>query len=57
MNAEVLKKSGLVKSAAVAIKIVGNGNVSKAFSISADAFSASAKEKIEKAGGKAVVTE
>lgn len=57
VNAEVLKKSGLVKSAAAAIKIVGNGNVSKAFSISADAFSASAKEKIEKAGGKAVVTE
>ena len=55
VNAEVLKKSGLVKSAEVAIKIIGNGNITKAFTVSADAFSASAKEKIEKAGGKAVV--
>ena len=57
VNAEVLKKSGLVKSASDAVKIVGNGPVSKAFSVSADAFSASAKKKKKKAGGKAVVTE
>lgn len=55
INAEVLKKSGLVKSAVSAIKIIGNGSVSKAFNVTVDAFSASAKEKIEKAGGKAVV--
>lgn len=57
ISADVLKKSGLVKSAAVAIKIVGNGNISKAFSVSVAAFSATAKEKIEKAGGKAVVAD
>jgi large subunit ribosomal protein L15 len=57
INAELLKKSGLVKSVAVGIKIVGNGNISKAFSISVSAFSATAKEKIEKAGGKAVVVD
>jgi large subunit ribosomal protein L15 len=55
VNSEILKKSDLVKSAECAIKIIGNGNITKAFTVSADAFSASAKEKIEKAGGKAIV--
>ena len=55
VSVEVLKKSGLVKSADSLIKIVGNGSITKAFTVSADAFSASAKEKIEKAGGKAVI--
>ena len=55
INAEVLKKSGLVKSAVLAIKVIGNGSITKAFTVTVDAFSASAKEKIEKAGGKAVV--
>ena len=39
------------------IKVLGNGDIKTALTITADAFSSSAKEKIEAAGGKAVVTE
>jgi large subunit ribosomal protein L15 len=37
------------------IKILGNGNIEKAYTIKAHKFSKSAKEKIEKAGGKTEV--
>ena len=36
------------------VKVLGNGELSVALTVTADAFSASAKEKIEKAGGKVV---
>lgn len=39
------------------IKVLGKGEIKTAVSVSADAFSQSAKEKIEAAGGKAVVNE
>ena len=39
------------------IKILGNGEIKLAVTVTAPAFSASAKEKIEAAGGKAVVME
>ena len=37
------------------LKVLGNGSVSKKVTVKAAAFSESAKEKIEKAGGKAEV--
>ena len=37
-------------------KILGDGEVTKAFVIKARAFTSSAKEKIEKAGGKVILT-
>ncbi|MBI9019771.1 MAG: 50S ribosomal protein L15 [Verrucomicrobia bacterium] len=51
VTAEVLKKSGLVKGRWDGIKILGTGEISKKLSIKASAFSATAKEKIEAAGG------
>ena len=39
------------------VKVLGNGEIKTALTISADAFSKSAIAKIEAAGGKAVVTE
>lgn len=39
------------------IKVLGNGELKTALTVTADAFSASAKSKIEAAGGKAVVNE
>lgn len=39
------------------IKVLGNGEIKTAVTVTADAFSKSAIEKIEAAGGKAVVTE
>ena len=39
------------------VKILGNGEITSALTVTADAFSASAKSKIEAAGGKAIVIE
>lgn len=52
---ETLVKMNLVKYPKKKIKILGNGEFSKKIEIHADAFSNSAKEKIEKAGGKAII--
>jgi large subunit ribosomal protein L15 len=53
INLDTLKANGLLKRHNKLVKILGDGEVSKALTIKAHAFSASAKEKIEKAGGKA----
>ncbi len=52
---EVLVKSGLIDSVCEPVKILGTGEISKGKKITADAFSASAIEKIKKAGGEAVL--
>ena len=49
------KKLGLVSSKKALIKILGSGELASAVTITAHKFSKSAVEKIEKAGGKAVV--
>ncbi|MDD3807954.1 MAG: 50S ribosomal protein L15 [Candidatus Marinimicrobia bacterium] len=54
VNAAILKANGLIKKEDKPVKILGVGEVDKAFNVTVDAFSASAKEKIEKAGGKAI---
>ncbi|MFC4993309.1 50S ribosomal protein L15 [Rubritalea tangerina] len=51
VNEETLRAKGLVKGAFDQIKVLGNGELSKKLTVSVDALSASAKEKIEKAGG------
>jgi large subunit ribosomal protein L15 len=48
-----LAKAGLCNGAFESIKILGDGELDRALTVHAHAFSASAKEKIEKAGGKA----
>ena len=55
VDAELLKASGLVKKELDGIKVLGKGELTKNLTVKAAAFSASAKEKIEKAGGKAEV--
>jgi large subunit ribosomal protein L15 len=50
-----LTAKGLLKSDATYIKILGNGELSKKLTVKVDKTSASAKEKIEKAGGTVVV--
>ncbi len=55
IDAEALKACGLVKNVCDGVKILGNGELTKNFTVKAAAFSASAKEKIEKAGGNAEV--
>lgn len=51
VNEETLRAKGLVKGAFDQIKVLGNGDLGKKLTVSVDALSASAKEKIEKAGG------
>ena len=55
VTAEILCNAGIVKNALDGIKILGNGTLTKKLTVKAAAFSASAKEKIEAAGGKAEV--
>ena len=51
---EDLVNAGLVKKVlAGGVKVLGNGEITKSLTVKANAFSASAKEKIEAAGGKA----
>ena len=57
VNEEALRAARLVQGRDVKIKILGDGELTKKLTIEAHAFSASASEKIEKAGGKAVVLE
>ncbi len=52
IDPELLVKKGLINSAFKRVKILGHGKLSGAVSVTADAFSGSAREKIEKAGGK-----
>lgn len=55
VDTELLKASGLVKKELDGIKVLGNGELTKNLTVKAAKFSAAAKEKIEKAGGKAEV--
>lgn len=50
-----MMEKGLVKNPKDGVKILGNGEITKALTIQANAFSKSAIEKIEAAGGKAEV--
>ena len=50
-----LVESGLVKKVLDGVKVLGNGELTKSLTVKAAKFTASAQEKIEKAGGKAEV--
>ena len=52
---ELMYQEGLVKKLQLPVKILGDGELTKALTVKAHKFSASAAEKIEKAGGKAEV--
>ena len=55
VDVEALMESGIVKNPKDGVKILGNGEITKKLTVKANAFSASAKEKIEAAGGTAEV--
>jgi large subunit ribosomal protein L15 len=55
IDAAGLAKAGLIRSGETKVKVLGDGEISRALSITAARFSESAKAKIEKAGGKAIV--
>jgi len=51
VNAEVLKGAGLIGTVRRPVKVLGQGELTKALAVEAHAFSKSAKEKIEAVGG------
>jgi large subunit ribosomal protein L15 len=48
---ETLKEAGLIRNTRLDVKILGHGELTKKLTVSAHLFSASAREKIEQAGG------
>ncbi len=55
VSALTLAAAGLIRSGEKAVKILGNGELTRAIKVTAAKFSESAKAKIEKAGGQAIV--
>ena len=55
VTVETLVEAGVVKNPRDGVKILGNGELTKKLNVKVDAFSASAKEKIEALGGTAEV--
>ncbi|MEA1910552.1 MAG: 50S ribosomal protein L15 [Spirochaetota bacterium] len=57
VNEESLRAKGLLKGKKFLVKILGNGDINKKLDIQVEKITNSAKEKIEKAGGKVMVKE
>jgi large subunit ribosomal protein L15 len=55
IDTEALKAAGIIKRELDGVKVLGRGEIDKAVTVKAAAFSESAKSKIEAAGGKAEV--
>ena len=55
VNADALVEKGIIKKADCPVKVLGNGNITKKLTVNLNAFSATAAEKINAAGGKAEV--
>ena len=55
VTAETLIEKGIISKALDGVKILGRGEVTKKVTVKVAKYSASAKEKIEKAGGEAEV--
>nr|WP_297056205.1 50S ribosomal protein L15 [Thermosulfurimonas sp.] len=57
VDVEALKRVGLVKGRGVRVKLLGDGEIDFALTVRVHAVSKSAKEKIEKAGGRVEIIE
>lgn len=55
VDTKALLDKGIIKKPQDGVKVLGNGEISKSLTVQLKAFSATAKDKIEKAGGKAEV--
>ena len=55
VNLDALMAKGIIKKPLDGLKVLGNGEITKKLTVEASVFSASAKEKIEAAGGKTEV--
>lgn len=57
VDADALRKAGVVKGSSKKIKVLGNGEITKKLTVIADNFSNTARTKIEAAGGTCQVTQ
>jgi large subunit ribosomal protein L15 len=55
VNADVLAENGFIRADEKKVKVLGDGEITRALKVTAAKFSESAKAKIEKAGGQAIV--
>ncbi len=55
VNIDALVKAGLIRADGALLKVLGDGEITRALKVTANKFTGSAKEKIEKAGGQAIV--
>ena len=55
VTAETLKEAGIISKTLDGVKILGRGELTKSLNVKVANYTASAKEKIEAAGGKAIV--
>jgi large subunit ribosomal protein L15 len=54
VNIDALVKAGLIRADGALLKVLGDGELSRALKVTATKFTGSAKAKIEKAGGQAI---
>ena len=54
VDVDILSARGVVKKTDIPVKILGNGEIKDSIEITADMFSKTAVEKLEKAGGQAI---
>ncbi len=55
VDAAALAQAGLIRAGEARVKVLGDGEITRALKVTAAKFSATAREKIEKAGGQAIV--
>ena len=55
VDSQILAQVGLIRDAGLPLKVLGTGEFARAMKVTAAKFSGAAKEKIEKAGGQAIV--
>ena len=55
VNADVLAAAGLVRPGLTMLKVLGDGEITRALKVTAQKFTGSAKAKLEKAGGQAII--
>jgi len=54
VNAAVLAQAGIIRAGVTMLKVLGDGEISRALKVTAQKFTGSAKAKLEKAGGSAI---
>ena len=55
VTSEILSQNGLIRADGKKLKVLGDGEVTRAFKVTAAKFSESAKAKLSQAGGEAIV--